>query len=726
MKILIAGAYGEFCELLINRLKREKHDIYIISDQESGDMPKSLINYNLKLTDQKLRFVIYSIMPEVIIFLGALDENYDFMSEQKASMEFLAGLSNLLIVSSSLNITRFIYLSTIMVYGTKYQSTLTENMEKKPEEIRSLVIDEGESLCLKFHELSEMKQVILRFSEIYGLLSDKANDFCNQLFTRATNELDNPDLRPLIEKHFSLIYSSDAVDAVYKAVTIEKAENGIFNVSASNTKLSDVYKKIKGLTGLAIRDLKDFPNTQNPPLDFTVDFTLFSETYGYRPLVDIDTGLTRMYRARLKQDKINRKKIIPKKEKSGLLKVMAPFFENIFIFVIMAALSILTQSNDILTNFNFMNLYIIIIAITFGLSQASLSIILSGCFVMLKAARAGTNAFDILINLDTIVTILELLIVAVICGHTKDNMTSLLKEKKRILKDNQEELETIYKINDANIKIKQTLDHRLINYEDSLAKIYSIVDKLNSLQPDAIFFSSIDVIMQIMHSNDVSIYIITGGDYKMCRLMAKTPLSIREYKKSVPLIELGKLAECLERNEIFVNRDLEEDLPMMAAPIFSNNTLVSIIMLWSVEFEDLTIYNTNRFFVISQLISSIIERAYIYTQSMNESMYLSGTNILTTKSFEDILNVYQEAAKNQTSTYQAALISCKDPATGLALKFEELALRVRPLLRTTDYLGQCNEKNMLYILLTNTNTEDFKFVYDRLTKAAITVKEVDL
>ena len=336
MKILIAGGHGAFRDMIIDRFHREKHEIYTVSGELSDAVSSKYTNYNFSLTDEKLKFIMYSISPEAVIFLGAFDEQYNFESEQKASMDYLSGLSNLLVNVSTLNIPRFTYLSSYSVYGTEKKETLTEGHEKSPEDLRSLIIADGEALCMEFNKLYNMRAVILRFSDVYGALSTKNSDFCDVIFREIMNPFRDPALpfKPPVEKHLSPIYVSDAVDAIYKTINYdsEKATGGIYNVSSQNADLSYIYNKIKKLCGveysytysrirerIGVIPRNDAPAAADdetpppPPIDLTVDHTAFSEKYSYKPIVNIDAGLERMFRGMRKRSK-QEKKV---KDKSG-------------------------------------------------------------------------------------------------------------------------------------------------------------------------------------------------------------------------------------------------------------------------------------------------------------------------------------------------------------------------------------------------------------------------
>jgi len=223
-----------------------------------------------------------------------------------------------------------------------------------------------------------------------------------------------------------------------------------------------------------------------------------------------------------------------------------------------------------------------------------------------------------------------------------------------------------------------------------------------------------------MRTSDVSIYIVTGTGFRMCRLMAETNSTTRLGRKSIPLEEMPALTASFDRREVFVNHALLDGTPMMAAPIYSGERLVSIIMLWAVPFDGLSQYNVNRFFVLSQLISSIIERAFNYSQSTNEAMCVPGMDgVLTHEAFQKMLSTHRDASRsNMTSCITLRVV----PAHDRDMALDALAAKVRGLLRVTDYVG-LGEDGILRVLLTNTAENELQFVYDRMDKNGVMVEE---
>jgi hypothetical protein len=161
---------------------------------------------------------------------------------------------------------------------------------------------------------------------------------------------------------------------------------------------------------------------------------------------------------------------------------------------------------------------------------------------------------------------------------------------------------------------------------------------------------------------------------------------------------------------------------MMAAPVFAGKELVSIIMLWDITFEQLTLYNAGRLMVISRLVSSVIERAYTHDKEMRGLNYLPGTNILSAHAFQDILETYKDALNKNTTDFKLLEVS---DSGGNAADLTIISQKVGSLLRKNDFMGQ-NPKdgNGILVLLTGTNAAGLEIVFARLKNEGLTAKEV--
>ena len=728
MKVLIAGEYGAFCNRLALKFLRRKCSVYTISGSSSSkdekDIPSQINNYDLDLSNDKISLVIDSVKPDVIIFLGAFDERYDFNKEPTATTKkYMTDLAGLLSAAVNSHAKCFIYLSTADVYGTHQNKTLTEDSELLSESIRDVIISQGESFCLDFNKFADIKTVVLRFSDVYGIRSKKTSDFVEDIFKKAAISLKYPD-RPFTyetDKRISPIYISDAVDAIYKtALSDEENDGGIYNVASDSITLSYLYRTMAALLEVPFEPKPLIgEKIEDRVVDLAVDNSKFNKVYNYNTRVMLELGLKRM-RKGLASDRLKEKEKAEKEPPSSSpekTSTLTPFFENLFVFVMFVLISVFTRDVPILSSIDFAIIYIVIVSITFGLVQSAVAAALAiGFAIWEKSSQVGV-AFNVFIDLDLILRALFLFIIAIMCGYVRDRMQLELNEKMQAVTDAEEELTEMYQVNESNKIIKDALSERLINYEDSLAMLYSAVDKLNELNPDAVYFSSVEVIARIMKTDEVSIYMVTGDDYRMCRLIASSQKATRAFKKSVLLDGFGDLANTLEQDEIFVNRRMNEGLPMMATPVFAQGKLVSIIMLWSIELDYMTLYNINRFLVLTRLISSAIGKAYEYTHDRKESMYLPGTDVLTSKAFKEILRVHVEAQKNNVSTCTIMLVKRNEETSR-----DEFIEQITDLVRTNDYVGENpNDNDSLFILLENTKFQDAKYVEKRIVDAGFEV-----
>ena len=762
MRVLITGT-GPFRDALVDRLKREKNDVYTIGN----DSPENkTFHYDFKYTDEMVQHVIAGIMPEVIVFMGAFDEQYASEWRQKQAMDYLSGLSNILLSAEQIGTSHFVYLSSTGVYGADLGSQLSEETKINPRDVRSILISQGETFCLTFSAANKIEAVILRMTEVYGLAS--SYDFCSRLFLEASLTKDLKNFYPAVDMLFNPVYLSDAVDAVYKAIVAHK-ESGIFNVTGGKLFLSQFYKTIAKLVSEKSLDEEallmmegpeifvpgekdeDMPGIEaetagetysieellNPDdglepgyntiiVERTCDGSAFSAAYGYRPIIDYHLGLKRTYFNLRKRLEKNKQK--DKKEKKGL-KIFAPILPYLECIIAFAAFAFLhywiPEWIPSFAGFDFIILMVVIIAITLGGIQPILAVFMAGALLIGLRMQGGDSFVKVLLDMGVVLRILNLLVIGTICGYARDHMRTTMHERKLEVEDLSNELLAIYRINAANTEIKKTLDERLTSYDDSLAKMFVITDKLNAMNPESVFFEAVEVVADIMQSFDVSIYIVTGDDFKMCRLHARTPSSERSYRVSIPLSELGELAEVVSNDEIFVNRDLQDHLPMMAAPVFSGRELQSIIMLWDVPIQKLTLYQVNRFMTMSRLIAASLGRAHTIAQGMHELSYIPGTDILMFDAFMDKVKIFKDALEKEAADFMVIVVS---PAKNRkSLSNAELASSLRPILRTNDYLGEMKEDPAsLYVLLSNTTTQNVGIVFERLGGVGLVGRETVL
>ena len=122
MNILLVGGKSHFLQLLIEKLNKEGHRIFILTDEPKSGRPtrKVFETYHFSYEESCIREVVESIQPDETIFLGAFDTNYKWAELKSHAGAFSAGLMNVLSAFVGCSTGRFIYLSSEEVFQQEF------------------------------------------------------------------------------------------------------------------------------------------------------------------------------------------------------------------------------------------------------------------------------------------------------------------------------------------------------------------------------------------------------------------------------------------------------------------------------------------------------------------------------------------------------------------------------------------------------------------------------
>ena len=261
--------------------------------------------------------------------------------------------------------------------------------------------------------------------------------------------------------------------------------------------------------------------------------------------------------------------------------------ENIILFLIaLGAEVFLKDEVAAFAKVDFFLFYIVLIAIRRGVGESILAVLLATGANLWMEMLQGVGFNNALTQYDFIIQFLFYFIIALSISYSFMRNRINLKEQMEQLKDLEEEYQRIIDVNKTNVEIKQAFEDRLINYDDSIGKIYNVVSQLDVLEVDKIMSSALKVVSQIMRVRDVSIYYAGTNGY--FHFVGSTTKEVRE-QRAILLCDYKEMESVLNEGEVFINREVGSNLPRMAAPIFSGNKLIYIIMLWNMDFEELNL-----------------------------------------------------------------------------------------------------------------------------------------
>jgi len=402
---------------------------------------------------------------------------------------------------------------------------------------------------------------------------------------------------------------------------------------------------------------------------------------------------------------ITEEKILHEKKKKkieGKNKWVFSLIETLVLFALAYFLTLVTDGTWVGDVVNFYIIYVVLIAVTHGMTQTLLASMLSifgnVTFIISKHGVQG-----IVGNLEPYAWILQLLIIGALVAYMRDKYKVGLRDAKEDIKYLNEELIEINEINESNVYIKDIYEKRLISYKNSLSRLYDVTTALDFLEPQKVIFQATSVISRLMECNDIAIY-IGNGKSKYYRLAAATSEHSKQLGKSFALEEKTDIFQALLEKDIYRNKGLVDKMPTMAGATYNNNMITAIIMVWTDTLEGSTMYQINLLSILCRLIERSILRAYDFMDALADESFYTNSTIMKSEAFIKQYEIYKEGKEQGLLDYSILNLVLSENKT----KETKLASK---LIRDTDYIGVVGKK--VKILLTSTNSEETNAVIKR-------------
>ena len=396
---------------------------------------------------------------------------------------------------------------------------------------------------------------------------------------------------------------------------------------------------------------------------------------------------------------------------------MIPFLENLIVFIPFFLLNNKATGSRYFASIDFYLIYVLIFAIVYGQQQAVFSAVLATIGYCYRKMYTQTG-FELMLDTNTYVWIAQVFILGLAVGYMRDQITKLKRESQAEKEFLSGQLGDMRDINSSNVRVKDALETQLVNQNDSLGKIYSITSALDQRSPEEVLFYAADMLSTLVKSKDVCIYNVVNDQY--ARLFSATSKKSRVLGNSVKYKEqLSGMYEVLADHKVFINRKMEENLPMMANMIFDDDDRPQIIlMVWTLPWENMTLGQANLLVVISALIKGAVVRSTRYLQALSEKRYIEGTKVLEADAFGPLLAAFQNAERDGLAECVLVRVIPKKGDNVYTLSD-----KISHSLRQSDIMGMTDDG--LEILLANTSRSDAAFVEKRFETIGIDTEIVE-
>lgn len=714
MDILLVGGAGSVINALIDKLNKEGHRIYILTGGKSSGRSyhKVFEKYTFSYESASLKEVFESVNPDVVLFMGAFDTNFDWKNARKESVRYLAGVVNILMSFSLLKKGRFIYLSSEAVYHKSYPHDITESEPVYIKGFQSMALAQGEELCMNYRENMGMDVLILRLDHLYWIPKKKneTDSICVQMCLEA---LKNGTITANKKNYLSLLYLSDAVEFIYHIISCKEHRQSLYHISSGEVHQEmEIAELLKDHIGKSIRIVD---NTVGTEYRTVLNGKAFQEEFGtdiFHPVREV-AKQTAVYIRRhsntfLEADD-RRLGFLGRlyHKTGGILRALIPFVENLVCFIPFFMLNNRAVGSEYFANLDFYLLYVLLFAIVYGQSQATFSAILAVagyCFRQMY----NRSGFEVLLDYNTYVWVAQLFILGLVVGYMRDQLKIVRGEGKREIHFLSEQLDDIQDINTTNVRMKDVLETQIVNHTDSLGKIYEITSSLEQYAPEEVLFYAAEVVGRLINSKDVAVYTVANASY--ARLFSATSKTARKLGYSLDYTKLESMYEELQEHRVFINKSLDERYPLMANAIYAEDKMELILMVWGIPWERMNLSQANMLVIVSYLIQNAVIRANRYQQALEDKRYIGGTNILEQEAFSALVSAYLGAERKGLT--ECVILKIEKAGR----KEEEIAKALGKMLRQSDYLGRL-EDGELYVLLSNTDDEGAEFVMERFKEA---------
>ena len=253
-KILVTGGFGYLGGRLAQYLtSQEGYEILLGSRRQIRSppwLPQAKVVQTCWDSPQGLQEVCSGV--DCIIHLAGMNAQ-DCASDPDAAMKVNAvATSHLVQVAFRQKVKRFIYVSTVHVYGSPLEGVITEETTPTSAHPYAISHQAGEDAVLALHQSGEIEGIVIRLSNAYGAPADKdvncwmllVNDLCRQAAISGRLVLRSAGLQ---KRDF--IPLDDVIRAIYHFIEfpIDKSGDGIFNLGGEATyRIIDLAELIAG------------------------------------------------------------------------------------------------------------------------------------------------------------------------------------------------------------------------------------------------------------------------------------------------------------------------------------------------------------------------------------------------------------------------------------------------------------------------------------------------
>ncbi len=674
-RVLFVGSYDPAGSGIATRLYREGCRVSWLTAEPERELWGSKVHgkvFRRTVNYQQCSQILKGESVDCIVILtGAAREGFGAASGLERG-QLLLMLSPLLQAAAAEKVQKVCFLSSLSLED---QVLLPPGLE----ELRA-----AERVTISFCQEQKLPLLTVRLGCIYG---EGMMDFDGVMgnLLRAMDRKEDVACPLTAQSQLDLIQVPDAADAVYRLLNMDAA--GQVDLFTGRTvtaqQLCETAARAAGWQG----DLRYGRREQHGPAGSGQDVRRLC---GWMPFYPFDShgaeAIAReLERVREREARAGQKQ--RRRERAQTHSLLYDTAQNLLLFAVAAVVASLTPDWSDLRFVDVRLLYVMIVAITFGMRQGLLATALATVSYLGSQLQAGIDASYVLYNVGSWIPFVIYGVAGAFGGYWSDKKRDTYENLSNEYREQQDRYSLLEDLYRELLDVKNQLQKQIVISRDSFNRLYAVTEDLDDPNPRMVLIRTVRVIEEIMEGGSVAIYLRVRADKRYGRLMACSDQLSRRLQPSLDFEAVPRLQETMQTGAMYVNKELDPQYPAFAVPVSNGSFSIALVELYDLPASQYTIYYRNLFQTLVQMVQHNLVQAYTYQMENREKLFVPGTDILTAETFARERKTLQMASEEYGYPSSIARILPVEQAGGQGLAPAQLSGRAEPLLRGTDLLG---------------------------------------
>jgi UDP-glucose 4-epimerase len=297
---LVTGAAGFIGSVLASNLSRKNYDVVTIDNLSTGyeeNIPSSVEFIRGDCHDPSVIAQLRNKRFDAIIHIAGQssgeisfeDPAYDLQTNTQSTLMLLD-------YAAKTGCTKFIYASSMSVYGNSEEQPVHENMSLHPTSFYAVGKLASEHY-LRLYSKFGINTTALRLFNVYGPGQNLRNLRQGMVSIYLAQAMKNKKVvvKGSGDRFRDLVYIDDVVDAFYKTLSIKKIGYNCYNIgSGEKYSVNNIIDKINNLFNYSL-DVEFVESTPGDMFGIYSDSSLAERELTWKANVSFDVGIHRMF-----------------------------------------------------------------------------------------------------------------------------------------------------------------------------------------------------------------------------------------------------------------------------------------------------------------------------------------------------------------------------------------------------------------------------------------------